>query len=265
LLLSWTLSVTAHDFPVCGKTFTIRYTPARNSALAHATSMTLVYVFDYWSARMVAEPSAAFLFGNVTNPDPARVHRSAMVSDGGMWKAQIEIPTDVSLVSWYFTDGENTDYNQNNTYVSYVYTEQHKPVFNARYRNVHFLLMAQKSSREQLNEIAAELKDYPANYVAYIPFWTLRFDTAEGDARLRSLFKEMKLDFNRLQHILGPSDSLINIKAGVLFRYAMRLRREGTGQEESAVLEFKQIVDSIPPSKRFRTIQSIYRSWFGGN
>ena len=265
LLMTVVVLASAQDLPISGRKHTIAYDPHKAGILVDAKAITVVYVFDYWSTRATSKRDPAYAFGNVADPDPTRVHRLEMKQDGGTWKAEIEIPASVSLLSYYFTGGEKTDYNHNNTYVSYIYNDEGMPVRNARFRNVEFLLMAQKGTKDQLAEISNELKEYPDNYIAYIPYWMLRFDTTGSSQSLRLIEKEVNDEFDRLEKKLGATDSLMNVKAGVLYRYALRLREEGTGMEEHVVQEFKRIVEGIPPAKRFRYIQSIYTNWFGNN
>lgn len=263
LLLTFVALASAQDLPIAGKKYTISYDPQKAFVLADAKAITVVYVFDYWNSRAISKRDPAFSFGNVVDPDESRVHRIDMKRNGGIWTAEIDIPEGVSLLSYYFKGGEKNDYNHNNTYVSYIYNEKRKPVRNARFRNVEFLFMSLESTKGQLAEIANELEDYPDNYVAYIPYWMLRFDTTTSSQSLRSIEQEMHGEFDRLEKKLGATDSLMNAKAGVFYRYALKLREEGTGMEEAVVHEFKRIVDGIPPAKRFRYIQSIYTNWFG--
>jgi hypothetical protein len=254
----------AQDRPIAGRPYTISYDALKAGILSDANAITIVFVFEYWSTRAISKSTASFLFGNVVDPDPTRVHRVAMKRNGSIWKSDIDIPADATLISYYFTGGEKNDYNNNNTYVSYIYNEQGVPVRNARFRNISFLTMAQKGTLEQLAEITAELKAYPDNYVARIPFWMLRFDTASSAASLKSIEKAVNDEFGDLEKKLGATDTLMNTKAGVLYRYIMKVREWGTGWEEPVVQEFKRIVEAIPPARRFRYIASIYANWFGG-
>jgi len=263
LFVSVVVMVSAQNLPIVGKRFTSSYNPQTAGILADAKAITMVYVFDYWSIRATSDRNPSTLFFNVTNPDPALVNRVELKQDGGIWKAEIEIPANASLLSYYFAAGEKNDYNHNNTYVSYLYNENGTPVRNARFRNIDFLQMALKSMTDQLSEISDELKDYPDNYVAYVPYWMLRFDTASSTKSLQLLEGEVNKQFDQLEKKLGATDSLMNIKAGVLYRYALRLRADGKGLEEPIVQKFREIVKSIPPAKRFPYIRSIYRSWFG--
>jgi hypothetical protein len=263
LLVTFAFLASAQDLPIIGKKYNITYSPQKAGILVDAKAITVVYVFDYWSTRATSNRDPAMLFYNVTHPDSARVSRAVMKKNDGTWKAEIEIHANASLLSYYFTGGEKSDYNQNNTYVSYLYNENGTPVRNARFRNIEYLNAARKGTIDQLAEISNELKDYPDNYVAYIPYWMLRFDTTSSTTTLQMLEKEANDQFDQLEKKLGATDSLMNVKAGVFYRYALRLQREGKGLEVPVVMEFKRIVKGIPPAKRFRYIQIIYGEWFG--
>ena len=262
-LLAVATIASAQDFPTLGKKYTIDYNPANAGVLTGAKTMTLVYAFDYWNATTTSERTATSAFASVIDPDPTRVHRVEMKKQRQMWTAEIEIPLNVALLSYYCTDGNRRDYNNNNTYVKYVCDKQGQPVRNARFRNITFLLMAQKGTNVQLKEISTELKNFPDNYIAYIPYWLLRIDTTNSTKSLQIIIKEVRDEFASLEQKLGPTDSLKNIKAGVIYRYALKLQADGTGSVEPIVKEFKEIVEGIPPSRRFRYIQEIYSEWFG--
>jgi hypothetical protein len=254
--------VSAQELPIAGRPYVVSYDAQNIGILRDAGAITLVYVFDFWSTRAISKSTAAYLFGNVLDPDPTRVHRVEMKQSGGIWKAVIDIPPDAALLSYYFIGGEKNDYNRNNTYVSYICNEQGVPVRNARFRNISFLVMAQKGTVDQLAEITAELKAYPDNYVALIPYWMLRFDTTSSATSLKALEQAVTVEFSELEKKLGRTDTLKNTRAGVLYRYILKLREAGTGLEEPALQEFKRIVESIPSARRFRYIESIYYNWF---
>jgi len=257
--------------PVAGHSFTITYHPSSYSVLGKSKSISVVYAFDYWgtSAHQVlrGESGSTDLFLNVLNPDPGRARSITMDREGDSWRTVVQIPPEAKLLSWYFTDGTTSDYNEKHTYVSYVYDESGKPVRGARFANVDFLFLAGKSTRDVLDEIRGEMSDYPDNLVAHVVYWRFQyFDTISPDT-LKLLMQLSDEDFSALQKQYG--DSVLNYQVmslGDVNRIIWLSLIEHA--KESSVAELIRIMKSrimnasqrIPQSKRISRIEPIIAS-----
>ena len=252
------LLASAQDLPTVGQSYTVKYNPQKAGILVRAEAITVVYAFNVWTARVSSSRAPGMLMYYVTHPDPQRVNTVVMKKRGRTWNATIEIPTNASLLSYYFKGEDTCDYNHGLTYVTYIYTKEGKPVRDARFRNIAFMNEAGANALDQLTEIENELRDYPDNYIAYIPYWMLRFDTTETMESLRLLRKKMDEQFDQLETELGPTDTLRNVRAGIMYRYALKVGVAAPALRLDAMREFKRIVEQIPTTKRYRYIQEIY-------
>ncbi len=119
LLSSIACAFSAFLRPVAGKPFTLMYDPSVSGILLGATQISVVYVFDYWGTKVVqklkGEGQQEDMFQNVLYPDEGRTTEVKMVRDGRLWKAEILIPRGAALLSYYFTDGTRSDYNDRRT------------------------------------------------------------------------------------------------------------------------------------------------------
>jgi hypothetical protein len=257
LLLALPLLMNAQDRPIAGQSCTLRYDPRTSGILVHEKALTLVYVFNVWTVHVTSSRAPGMLMFQVTHPDPDKVRTVQMVRTGRTWTATIDIPKNASLLSYYLRGTDTSDFNGNRTYVSYVYRRDGMPVSDARFRNIAFMNDAGASTSDQIAEISRELNDYPDNFIAYIPYWLLRFDTTRSTESLRMLGKEAGEQFDGLEKKLGPTDTLLNVRAGVVFRYGLRIGSADPASAEAAGKEFDRIVERIEPAKRFRYIQEI--------
>jgi thiol-disulfide isomerase/thioredoxin len=216
IILALTIAFTAFaaDNPIAGKSYTLTYDPAKTGILMDSEHIRVIYAFDYWGTKFVqklrGEPGESDLFNNVLDPDEGRAFEVDMVREGNLWHAEISIPEDAALLSYYFTDGERSDYNDRKTYVSYVYNETGNPVRDARFRNVDFLFMAEKELPQILDELGRELNDYPDHFIAHVVYWRFRFfDTVSPDT-LKDLLTESGRHFADVQKEFG--DTVLNYR-----------------------------------------------------
>ncbi len=183
----------SQNSPIAGKKYHLEYDATAMKILSDSKEIKVVYAFDYWSTVGMPERGHTSLFNNVLNPDSGRRNEAVMVKQQSKWFADIDIPGDVALLSYYLTDGTKSDYNDEKTYVIYVCNEKGNPVKNARFRNVDFLFLAGKDTNEVIKEIRKEVTDYPDNFIAHYVYWRYRFFAAEDYS---SLFK-MKSEFEK--------------------------------------------------------------------
>ena len=166
--------------PVEGETYTVVYNPSKNSSLADAASLDLIYVFDLWNRRYGTRLA---LWYNVLRPDTGRVHFARMVKDGGSWKAEIPIPEGASLLSYIVSGAQEMDGNGEKTFTRYVLNEQGEPVMNARYFNIPFLRLARAPIGELVREAEREISAYPENFRAYHQYFKLLLEQGKGSPR----------------------------------------------------------------------------------
>lgn len=250
LFAASSIGTAAPDEPVRGKSFTITYNAAPGKAFG--ASLNLVYAFDYWGTNATDDRSPSALFANVLDPSPERVHTVPMTGQGGTFTATIDIPGNVSLLSYYVTDGRTRDDNDSKTFVRYICDENGKPVMGARFRNIDFMVIAGQSASEQTEELQNELAEYPQNHVAYIPYWMLRFQAAKSLEELQSL-KPIFENTLALMGFVMSADTVQNVRAGIYFRYTLRLGAlSGYGEEyRMGLKDLERRIESIPEEKRF--------------
>jgi len=193
--------------PIAGREFTVRYVPPPGSPLERADSLTLVYVFDSWGKR---KGTRLALLKNVRTPSPA--HRwIPMRKISGAWTASVSIPAErFSVFSYYVTDGTYADYNQNKTYVDYIYGEDGKPVKNARLAMLPFLKMSGADDAELAAEAQEEFLAYPDNLRAYYLHWKylLRATRNAPDTRF-DIIEQLQL----LEAQAGENFKFLNLAA----------------------------------------------------
>jgi peroxiredoxin len=205
------------DHPVRGRAFNLTYDLSGAKLFNKPDSLTVVYVFDYWGTKVAqklrGEHGEGDLYKNVLDPEPDRLHQVRFTPHGSLWQAEIEIPPDARLLSYYITNGTRWDDNGRKTFVSYVYDESGKPVRGARLANVDFMLMAGKSYADIVEELGREIHAYPDNLIAHVVYWRFQyFDTTDPDS-LRMLMHNAEEDFARLQTLSVDRDSLLNYEA----------------------------------------------------
>lgn len=256
------------ETPVAGKTYLLQYDPEIMGILTDADQISVVYAFDYWGTkvfqRLAGEGEQEDMFENVLNPDEGRVTEIEMVRRGNLREAKIPIPSDASLISYYFTDGERYDYNDRKTYVSYVYGDDGRPVRGARFRNIDFLIMAGKDHSEILGEIRREIEDYPDHFTAQVVYWRFRFFDTTSPETLGNLAEESNRHFTDLHKQFG--DTVLShqaISLSDINRVIMLSLREQ--QDEPAVTDLREsvntkileIIESIPEENRSQRLSSV--------
>jgi peroxiredoxin len=205
-------SCVSTDNPVAGRSYTLRYDPSVAGILSDATTISVVYAFDYWGTKAVqklrGEGPQEDLFQNVLEPSLGRAFQAKMSHSGSLWEAQIDIPQSAKLLSYFFTDGSRNDYNNRHTYVSFVYDHSGKPVRGARFRNVDFLIMAGEGLPAILSNLREEMEQYPDDYLAHLVYWRFRFFDTDSPDTLRMLMVEAKGHYAKLREQLG--DTVLN-------------------------------------------------------
>lgn len=173
LLLVSTMS--AQTNPVIGQKFKVKYDASEKGIFNENSKLKLVYAFDYWNTRPSFGDVPEELFQNVLNPIEKKVAKVEMKKSINQFEVEIEIPDSVALLTYYLSDGNTSDYNNNETYTKYIYGKDEKPVKGARFRNVEFLVMGNKSLDRQIEELEAELKDYPDYHICRFVIWKKKF------------------------------------------------------------------------------------------
>ncbi|MGE5438721.1 MAG: redoxin domain-containing protein [Bacteroidota bacterium] len=248
----------AQSKPISGETFTVSYNPAQTAVLERSDEVTLVYAFDYWG-RQVSGPNNAFdLFRNVQNPDSGRSFKEKMTKEGNLWKASIKIPEAASLLSWYFTDGTKNDDNRRKTYVSYVYDGKMKPVRNARFSNVDFMVMAGKSLEEQIRELEAEVKDFPDNFTARFAYLTKRMAKINDYSSLQKERKFFEKYFTDLKKKYSDNYDVLNIEVRTYDQYMYSLGRIYNNEYMGIDVIYKDLIGKIPPEKMSAYVKRSY-------
>jgi hypothetical protein len=227
LLLIMLLSVSfiyPQDKPIAGEKFKIKYYPAEKNNLTGNLPITLVYAYDYWGTKAAAVQGGEALFKNVLNPDEGRKFEITMVNKIKYHEAEIIIPDSVSLISYYFTNGEQTDYNDNKTYLNYIFNEEGKPVKGARFRAVDFMLMGGKSDKEIIAELAKEIIDYPENHIARFAYWQTRLENAEDYNEIIDLKNEFVEEYDSLKENYKTDYDLLNAEGKTYSAYSSALQ-----------------------------------------
>jgi thiol-disulfide isomerase/thioredoxin len=261
VLVSLAACASPTDKPVAGKTYALVYDPSHFGILSDAKQISVVCAFDFWGTKahqvLRGEPGETDLFQNVLFPDEGKTLEVKMVGDGKLWKAEIPIPAGATLLSYYFTDGTRSDYNEHKTYVSYVYDDNGNPVRGARFRNVDFLVMAGKRLPALLEELQNEVSLYPDHFISHVVYWRFQFfDTISPDT-LGNLAAQADEYFDKLHKQFG--DTVLNYKAMSLVdidRIIQLSLSERLSDPPVAALvknvntRIIKAVDATPPAKR---------------
>ncbi|HEX2868193.1 MAG TPA: TlpA disulfide reductase family protein [Ignavibacteriales bacterium] len=258
IMLFLVCSLYGQTKPVAGETYNIKFDPSLTAILEKSDSVTLVYAFDYWGREVSGPNNAGDLFRNVQNPDSGRAFSQKMTKDGNLWKASIKIPQSASLLSYYFTDGIRHDDNRRKTYVSYIYDTKMKPVRNARFSNVDFMVMAGKSLDDQIRELEAEIKDFPDNFIARFAYLTKRMARVND---INSLFKERKYFenyFTGLKTKYKNNYDLLNIEVRTYDQYMYNLGRLYNKEYVNIGGIYKGLLANIPPEKMVPQVKRSY-------
>lgn len=261
--------VSAQQKPIAGETYMLKYNSANKNIFSKSDELYVVYVFDFWSLSGTYSGGPAALFNNVLYPDEERVYKKKLIKNDGMFYAEIEIPDSVALLSYYVTDNEAIEANDQRTYTSYIYGNNGKPVMNARFRNIDFMLMAGKSEAEQMKEIAAELEDYPDNFIAYVPYWRMRFSKAEDLEELLELKSEFEKQFTALRKQYGEINEFKLAEVSVLFNLPVNINKivnNADGETRVKIIDLLKSnresmiekIKNIPEEHRSVWIQNFY-------
>ncbi|MBI3006301.1 MAG: redoxin domain-containing protein [Ignavibacteriales bacterium] len=255
------------DKPIAGKSYTLLYDALDVGILSEADQVWVVYAIDYWGTRAVQKlrgEGESDLFQNVLEPDSGRASRILMVRSGRYWKAEIPIPANASLLSYYFTDGTRYDYNNRKTYISNIFDDNGKPVRGSRFRNVDFLLMSGAGAASILEELRKETNEYPDHLLAHLVYWRFRlFDTVSPDT-LRMLMSELEQYYTKLQGQYG--DTVLNYKALSLdeINRIIRLSLQNRSKEsvvadltKSVNTKILETIEKIPTEKRLRRVTQL--------
>ena len=246
---------TAENHPINGQDHLIRYD---NTNKLLTDDITVVYSFDLWGTTGNNYQGASGLFQNVITPDSGKAREVRMEKVDLHWEARVLIPQDVTLLSYYFTDGDTCDYNDKKTYTSYIYDEQGKPVRNARFRNIDFLIMAGEPPTRILSEIKAEITDHPTNWIAQTVYWRKSFESAETFDKIFSIYEDGEKVYQTLVKKYGETDSLKHVRANLLTDYMTSLYKPFQELQEKANEEFMGIMSSIPIEKQYGSVKKRY-------
>lgn len=260
LLVLLSLNLFAQELPVAGKNFTIQYDPSEKGIFTSDSKLFLVYVFDYWGTKFTYSGAAEGLFKNVLYPDEGRQKSVEMKNQQGKFFAEIPIPQDAQLLSYYITDGTNFDYNDKKTYVSYIYEQEGNPVKRARFRNIDFLIMAGATPEEYIVEIKKELEAYPDDHLVRSVYWSKVLESQNDYNSLLNLQKEYENEFNELRNNYGNIPEFIDAEARVYYSFYNSLSKIISPIMQSAIEKIYELAHKIPEEKRSSVINKIYQS-----
>lgn len=246
------------DKPVQGEIFTIKYD---NNRGLKTENLKVVYTFDYWGTKGNNYQGAKGLFQNILFPDSGRAFTADMMQKEDVWVAEILIPTDVALLSYYFSDGDSNDYNEKKTFTSYVYDLEGRPVENSRFRNLDFLIMAGKSLPDLRSELRSEIADYPENWRAYTVYFRKGFEGAETFPEIDAILDEANRTHAGLIEQYGERDEVKHMKAEYLANYMSSLYVPFQSRQNDAKEEFMKIMKSIPAEMHHGVAKRRYASY----
>lgn len=172
---------------------TITYTPPPHVRFSDGAPLELVYVFNYWGTR---SGTRLALLENVLRPDSARVRRVLMQQRGSAWAADVVVPANGALLSYYVTDGTVRDDNRERTYVQLMTDGNGKPLRNAHFFNTPFLQLAGASLDDRVAEAEREVLAHPDNFRTWSQYFTLYLERNAGSAksvgRIVSLLEDLE-------------------------------------------------------------------------
>lgn len=259
-LFVFSITIVAQSLPTSDESYTIKYDPSEKNIFNTSSRLTLVYTFDYWGTKVAAIHGAEKLFENVLSPDEGKISKVPMTLKGNLFEANIFISDSAQLLSYYFTDGNNFDYNDKKTYISYIYGQSGKPVKGARFRNIDFLVMSGADNRMCIEEIENELKDYPDYHLARYVLWNKKYENEKDFNGLLSLRDDFEKEFAELK-IRYPDDyELLNSEGKGYYAFQMALNNTMMPYYRSASEKILEIAKQIPEGKRASIIQRVYES-----
>lgn len=225
--------------PQSGSNFRISYNALASGKFTNAEKLTAVYVINFWGKR---SGTRLALRENVLKPDTSRIRRVALTKDGNIWSAEIPIPLNAAVLSYYITDGATIDMNGDKTFVDYVYLND-RPVQNAHFFMTPFLKMADASLIEQIEEARKETVEYPQNFRAYYQYYQLRLDWKNNSVGMQAAIAA-EIDSLLSKH--GKDIDLLNLAART---YYSLFKNTIKG------LEFRNM---IPPEKQYPDVAKMY-------
>ena len=259
-LFVFSITIAAQSLPTSGKSYTIKYDPSEKNIFTTSSKLTLVYTFDYWGTKVAAMHGAEKLFENVLSPDDGKISKVPMTLKGNLFEANIFISDSAQLLSYYFTDGINFDYNDKKTYISYIYGQNGKPAKGARFRNIDFLVMSGADNRMCIEEIENELKDYPDYHLARYVLWNKKYENEKDFNGLLSLKDDFEEEFAELKIIYPDDYELLNSEGKGYYAFQMALNNTMMPYYRSASEKILEIAKQIPEGKRASIIQRVYES-----
>ncbi len=260
LVILFPFLLPAQQLPVRGKTYNVTYNTAEKNILTNSKQISVVYAFDFWSSGGQFQMTPEDLFMNVLHPDSGRAHKEMMEKKGEEWTGEINISDTAQILSYYFTDGKNYDYNDKKTYVSYIYNADGKPVEGARFRNIDFLKMASAPAEKQADEIKAELDDYPDYFIAYVPYWKTKFEAASSADEIINMGKEIDSQFSALEKMYPGNTDLLAAEAKVYYVQMNDVFSKLRGFQENNMEKIMKLCESIPREHRGNLLNNFYDS-----
>jgi peroxiredoxin len=207
LILLLPVVSTSQFKPTKGAIASISYDPEKAGIFKHLDQMKVVYVVNFWNKR---QGTRLALRENVLRPDSTRVKTAALTKTDISWNADLEIPPNGAVLSYYITDGEVIDDNDGRTFVAYVYNSEGAPVANAHYFMVPFLQMEGESLPELVRESEREIMHYPENFRAYSQYFALYMEQEKGSQRgQRRIINRL----NELEEKYGDQPECLNLIA----------------------------------------------------
>ncbi len=256
----FSLTAPAQNHPVAGENFNIVYDPFENGVFGGESNLSVVYVFDYWGTgkSYIAGPEG--LFQNVLNPDEGRKLETNMEFVDGKFTALIMIPESAQLLSYYITDGNNFDYNDMKTFVSYIYDKNGSPVKGARFRNIDFLIMAGAEANEYIIELENELSAFPEDHLVRSVLWEKRLLSKNRFDDILFLKNEFEKEFEMLKNKYPGNYDIMNAEARTYSSFQGALSRSLMPYYEEASNRIVDIAKQIPDGKRSSVVERIYQA-----
>ena len=200
------------------------------------------------------------MFQNVLNPDEGRKHETPMQFVDGKFTARIMISESAQLLSYYITDSNNFDYNDKQTFVSYVYDKNGYPVKGARFRNVDFLLMAGAETDVIIKELEDELAAFPEDYLVRSVLWEKRFLSKNNLDDILSLRAEFEKEFSELKKDTQDNYDLLNAEARIYLSFQRALNSFFMNYLSETNKRIIEIAEKIPDGKRSSVVETRYQT-----
>ncbi|MBN2570954.1 MAG: TlpA family protein disulfide reductase [Ignavibacteriales bacterium] len=256
-VISFTLS--AQDLPVAGKNFALKYDHSAKGIFNQESKLTLIYVFDYWGTKETYFGGKEGLFKNVLSPDEGRQKSVEIKIQNDYFIAEIQIPKDAQLLSYYITDGKNFDYNDNKTYVSYIYDENGNPVKRARFRNVDFLIMAGAEPEEYISEIQKELESFPDDHLVRSVYWSKKLESQTDFNSVISMKDDFEKEYSELKKQYGNVPELLDAEARTYYSFQNALSNIVNPPYQYSLNKIFELAEQIPENKRSSVINQLYQ------